>query len=108
MKAAILLFLAVSGVLNVFSYVTIGSADTIAVSFLPETMAGGVPATYFYGTIAAAFCVVGLALIGRSWERDSLPAKFIGWTKVVALVELSASLLPAMIFLGVLIEEIQR
>jgi hypothetical protein len=107
MKTAILFLLTVSGVLNAVSYSTIGSEKTMTVSFLPEQMTE-VPLTYFYGTIAAIFCAVGLALIGREWERDSLPARFIGWTKAVALVELSLALLPAMIFIGVLVQEFQR
>ncbi len=107
MKAAIVFFLLVSGVLNVVSYVTVGSTETIAVSFLPEQMTE-VPLTFFYGTIAALICILGLVLISRCWERDSLSERFIGWTKAVALAELSLSLLPAMIFLGVLVQEIQR
>ena len=40
-------------------------------------------------------------------RQMSLSARFLRWTKVVALVELSLAFLPAMIFIGVLVQEIQ-
>lgn len=107
MKFVIILLLLLSGGLNIMSGMTAGSGETIAVSFLPEQMTN-VPSTYFYGTLAALFCAAGLILIGRGWERDSLPRQFIQWTKAIALVELSLSFLPVMIFIGVLVQEIQR
>ena len=106
MKLPILFFLTCAGVLNALSCFTVGSEKTVQVSFLPETMTL-VPQTYFFGTIAAIFCVLGLVLISRGWERDSLPSRFIAVTKGVVLAELSLALLPTMIFIGVLVQEIR-
>ncbi|MDP6957549.1 MAG: hypothetical protein QF645_01925 [Planctomycetota bacterium] len=105
MKIPILLLLAFSGAFNVLSGFSAGDARTIEVSFLPDQMTS-VPYTYFFGTLAALFCSAGIILIGRGWERDSLSKRFIQWTKAVALVELSLSFLPAMIFIGRVIQEI--
>lgn len=107
MKIVILLLLAFSGVFNVLSGLSAGAESTIEVSFLPDQMTA-VPSTYFYGTLAALFCAVGIILIGRGWERESLSKRFIQWTKAIALVELSLSFLPVMIFIGVVIQEVQR
>ena len=107
MKIVILLLLAFSGVFTVLSGTSAGSQSTVEISFLPDSMTA-VPSTYFYGTLAALFCSAGIIIIGRGWERDSLSKRFIQWTKAVALVELSLSFLPLMIFIGVLVQEIQR
>jgi hypothetical protein len=52
--------------------------------------------------------IVGLALLGRSWERDELPMPLVEKMKFWAVGTLLASSLSAMMFFTFLIEEIKR
>jgi hypothetical protein len=89
------------------SLTTIGSLRTITLGFLPKTMTT-VPLTYLAATVSLIFTLVSLTLLGRGWERDTLPQKFVDWNKMWAVVTLLVSCLPAMIFLSVVFQEWRR
>lgn len=89
------------------SLTTIGSPRTITLGFLPKTMTV-VPLTYLAATVSLILTLVSLTLLGRGWERDALPEKFVDWNKIWAVVTLLVSCLPAMIFLSVVFQEWRR
>lgn len=107
MKTAIAVITALSVLAAVASCATVASKGGVALGFLPKEM-GPVPYTYFFGTLAMIFSIVTLTLLGRSWERDALPDRFIDAAKACAMIALLASSLPAMIFMSVLIQEIRK
>ena len=106
MKQAILIFLALATLTGVASCATVASTSTVTVGFLPKDVTH-VPLTYFFGTLSLFFSLVSLTLLGRSWERDALPEKFIDAGKYWAMILLLLASLPAMIFLSVVFQEIK-
>lgn len=91
----------------VVSLTTIGSPRTISLGFLPKTITA-VPLTYLAATISLILTLASLTILGRGWERDTFPEKFVDWNKVWAVVTLLVSCLPAMIFLSVVFQEWRR
>lgn len=104
MKNVILVLAVIATVCLVISLATIGGKATLTVSFLPEAMRQ-VPYHYFFGTIALILGVIFVALAGRSWERDELPEPFTDKIKYWGMVVVLFASLPAMIFLGFVIQE---
>jgi len=107
LKAGILLVLVLATIALVVSLGTIGSPRTVALDFLPKAMKA-VPLTYVTATLSMLLSIVGLTFLGRSWERDSLSAAFIERTKIWAVFVLLISILPGIIFLSVLFQELRR
>jgi hypothetical protein len=103
-KNAILILIILATACVVVSVATIGGKATITLSFLPEEVRQ-VPYHFAFGTLALILGIVSLALAGRSWERDELPESFTDKIKYWGMTVVLLASLPAMIFLGFVIQE---